>query len=142
VHAAEPLDRSGDQLLQFGDLAHVGIHPDRLVPQRPDLFLERLGRFGMSDIIDHDIGPLLGELQHDREADAAVSAGDDGGFAFQVHDPSPWLMRVDVPIDFQVRDCCASTTSPTGARALSNAITASVSATTAGPPKTASDLLP
>ena len=89
VDAAELLDGGGDQPLQVGDFAHVSLYPDRLVSQRADLFLQRLGRFGMRDVVDDDVGALLGELQHDGQTDAAVAAGDDGDFAFQVHDSSP-----------------------------------------------------
>ena len=70
------------ELLQVGDLAHVGLDADGLVAQRGDLLLQLLGRLGMRDVVDDDVGALLGQLQHDRHADAAVAAGDDGDFAF------------------------------------------------------------
>jgi hypothetical protein len=49
------------------------------------LFFQRLGRLGMRDVIDDDVGALLGQLQNDGHADAAVAAGDDGDFAFKTH---------------------------------------------------------
>ena len=59
--------------------------PIALSPSAHDLLLEGLGRLGMRDVVDDDVRPLPGELQHDRHADAAVAAGDDGDFSFETH---------------------------------------------------------
>ncbi len=58
---------------------------DGLIAKGEDLFLEVFGGFRMHDIVDDDVGSLLGEFEDDRETDAAVSAGDDGCFSFEVH---------------------------------------------------------
>src|SRR5437660_1544095 len=49
---------------------------------------------------DGDIGALLGQLERDRLADAAVAAGDDGHLAFEleVHGLSPFVGRLCRPI--------------------------------------------
>ena len=70
--------------LQVGDLADVGVDADGLVAERHDLLLELLGGLGVGDVVDDDVGALLGERQHDGLADAAVAAGDDGDLAFEV----------------------------------------------------------
>ena len=55
--------------------------PIDLVTERDDLLLEVLGRLLVGDVVDDDVGPGLGERQHDRLADAAVATGDDGYLA-------------------------------------------------------------
>ena len=44
---AELFDRRGDELLQVGHLADVGVDADRLVAERGDLLFEGLGRLGV-----------------------------------------------------------------------------------------------
>ena len=75
-----------DQPLEIGHLAHVGLDADRLVAERHDLLLELLGGVGVGDVVDDDVGALLGEGEHDALADAAVAAGDDCDLAGEVHD--------------------------------------------------------
>ena len=47
--------------------------------------LELLGRPRVHDVVDGDLRALLRQLQHDRLADAAVAAGDDGGLSREAH---------------------------------------------------------
>ena len=85
VEAAEVFHGGVYEALEVGNLADIGLHGDGLVTKREDLFLEVFGGFRMHDIVDDDVGSLLGEFEDDRETDAAVSAGDDGCFSFEVH---------------------------------------------------------
>ena len=59
--------------------------PIGLVAERGDLLLELLGGLRVGDVVDDDVGALLGEAEHDGLADAAVAAGDDGDLAVEVH---------------------------------------------------------
>ncbi len=77
------------RLLQVGDLADVGIDADGLVAQCDDLLFERFGGVGVRDVVDDDVGTLLGERERDRLADAAVASGDDGDLSFEVHVVAP-----------------------------------------------------
>ena len=79
------LDGRVDQPLQVGDLADVGVDADGLVTERDDLLLELLGGLRVGDVVDDDVGAVLGEREHDRLADAAVAAGDDGDLAGEAH---------------------------------------------------------
>ena len=69
--------------LQVGDLADVGVHTDGSIAQRGDMLFEFLGRIRVGDIVDRDVRALLGQLEHDSLADAAVAAGDDGDLPFK-----------------------------------------------------------
>ena len=52
-----------DQPLEVGDLAHVGLDADRLVAERGDLLLELLGGLRVRDVVDDDVGALLGRAR-------------------------------------------------------------------------------
>ena len=71
VEAAEFAHRRGDELLQVGKLAHVGLHADRLAAELVDLLLDRLGRFRMKQVIDDDTRALPREFENDRLTDPA-----------------------------------------------------------------------
>ena len=82
VQAPKPLHRRVDEGLQFGDLANIRLHTDGLTAQRRDLLLQRFGRLGMRNIVDDGTRALFRQFEDDRQADSAVSPGDDGYFAF------------------------------------------------------------
>ena len=91
VDPPEPPERAVDQLLQVGDLAHVGLDAERAVAERDDLALEILGGLvRVRDVVDDDVGALGRERERDRLADAAVAAGDDRDFSFETH--AVWLL--------------------------------------------------
>ena len=85
VEPAECFHGRGDQLSQVVDLADIGFDAHRLIAERRDLFHQRVGRFGMGDIVDDDVGALFRQLQDDRQSNAAVAASDDGDFSLQIH---------------------------------------------------------
>jgi hypothetical protein len=45
----------------------------------------RIGRFGMSHVVDDDVRALPCQFEDDGEADSAVASGDDGDLAFEIH---------------------------------------------------------
>ena len=75
------VDGGFDEPFEVGHLAHVGLDADRLVTERRHLLLEVFGGLLVGDVVDHDVGAGLGQRQHDRLADPAVAAGDDGDLA-------------------------------------------------------------
>jgi len=81
VEPAELVDCRGDELLEIGELAHVGLDADRTAAELADALLQRVGRFRMRHVVDDDAGLLPGEFQGDRLPDPAVAAGDDGNLA-------------------------------------------------------------
>jgi hypothetical protein len=81
VHPAELAHGPVDEHLQVGELAHIGFDADRLIAELADLLLERLGRLGMADIVNDDIGVQPREFENNRLADPAIATGDDGNFA-------------------------------------------------------------
>ena len=54
--------RGVDQRLQIVDPADVGLDADRLLAQRGDLALQRVGRLGMDDVVDDDVGARRGSI--------------------------------------------------------------------------------
>ena len=74
-----------DEALQVGDLADVGLDADDPVAERGDLPFELLLGLLVGHVVDDDGRAGLGEGEHDRLADAAVAAGDDGDLAGQCH---------------------------------------------------------
>src|SRR5215469_13160560 len=78
IHAAEPAHRRVDELLQVGELAHIGFDSGGLITEFGDLLLERLSRLGMNYIIDGDARTQPGQFQNNRLTDPAVPTGDDG----------------------------------------------------------------
>jgi hypothetical protein len=74
------LDCSVNQALQVIQFADVRLHADHACTQSGDLRFQRLGRFGMRDVVDNDTCALPGELEHNGFADTAIAAGDDGNF--------------------------------------------------------------
>jgi hypothetical protein len=85
VEAAEAGDGRGDEALEVGHLADVGVDADDLVAERGDLLLEGLRGLRVGDVVDGEAGALAGQLEHDGEADAAISTGDDGDLSFDTH---------------------------------------------------------
>ena len=71
--------------MQFAHLTDIRLHADRAITQITHLLFERFRGLGMRDVIDDDVRPLLGQLQNDGHADAAIAAGDDGDLAFKTH---------------------------------------------------------
>src|SRR5258706_77934 len=66
-------------------LAESARAPERLMAELAVLALEPRGRFGRRHVGDADVGALRGELQQDRLADPAVTAGNDGNLVLQRH---------------------------------------------------------
>src|SRR5262249_30713125 len=85
VEPAELVDCRGDELLEIGELAHVGLDADRTAAELADARLQRPGRFRMRHVVDDDAGLLPCEFQGDRLPDPAVAAGDDGNLVLQRH---------------------------------------------------------
>ena len=81
VEPAEGVDGGLDEPFEVLHLADVGLDADRLVAQRGDLLLQLLRGLLVGDVVDDDVGAVLGEGEHDGLADAAVAAGDDGDLA-------------------------------------------------------------
>jgi hypothetical protein len=81
IHRAEPAHRRVDELLQVGELAHIGFDSGGLITEFGDLLLKRLGRLGMNYIIDDDARSQPGQFQNNRLTDPAVPTGDDGSLA-------------------------------------------------------------
>ena len=79
------LDRAVDQAFEVGDLADVNLDADGRVTKRYDLSFEGLRRLRMHDVIDDEIRALLGQLQDDGPADAAITAGDDCDLPSEAH---------------------------------------------------------
>src|ERR1700733_10831137 len=74
------IDRSGHQTLQVSQFADVRLNPDNAFSQTSDLRFEGVGRLGMRDVVDNNACSLYGELGHNRFADTAIAASDDGNF--------------------------------------------------------------
>ena len=87
VEAAHFLHRLVDEHLQVGDLAHVGLDPDGLVPEGGDLPLQFLGGLLVGHVVDHDVGPGAGQGEHDGLADPGIATGHDGDLSFERHRP-------------------------------------------------------
>ena len=86
-HDVEPTevgDRRVDHALEVLDLGDVRLDPDRRLSQAGDLALQLLLRLLVGDVVDDDLGPLLGQRQHHRRADPGVATGDDGDLALQL----------------------------------------------------------
>ena len=84
VHAPEFLHGGGEQIPQFSATwltsAFTLMTPS---PKARTFFSRASVASGWATVINDDAGALPGQLQHDRLTDAAVAAGDDGGFAFK-----------------------------------------------------------
>jgi len=88
-HDVQPTElayRRIDELLQVRELAYIRIDANGPIAEPTDLPLERLGRLRMDHVVDDDARLLPGEFKHDRLADPAVAAGDDGNLVLQRHD--------------------------------------------------------
>ena len=113
VEAAVRRVRRVDHPLQVLDLGDVGLDPDRLLAQPGDLTLELLLRLLVGDEVDDDVGPLPGEGQDHRLADAGVATGHDCDLAGQL------LSHVEPTVLAP-----ATALSPDGGRTLSSRSTA------------------
>jgi hypothetical protein len=75
-------NRCVDQLLQFTDIADVGVNTNGAFSQSRYLLFHCVCCLGMRDIINHHAGALLGEFQHNGLADTAIATGDDCKLCF------------------------------------------------------------
>jgi hypothetical protein len=72
--------------LQLGNFAHIRLYAEGPIAEGGDLLLQSSGGIEMSDIVNDDVRALFGQLQHDRQANPAVTSGDDCDFIFRTHD--------------------------------------------------------
>ena len=79
VDLAEAGDGRGDELVDGGEVGHVGLHGEGAVG--PDLGDQGGGRGGVGVVVDDDRGAVSGEAEGDGFADAVGGAGDEGDFA-------------------------------------------------------------
>src|SRR5690606_40108511 len=86
VEPAERLDRAGDCVPAERLVAYVAGEGDAAAARFLDQCLGRCRIIVLVQIEDGDVGPLLGEADRDRTADAAVAPGDQRGHAVELAD--------------------------------------------------------
>ena len=97
IELTEFADGGSDQFLEIPDLAHIGVHADAFVAKARDFPLQLLRRFGVSHIVDDDIGAVPGQLKHDGLTDARIAAGHYCDFVLQRHRAPPFSRRCHTP---------------------------------------------
>src|SRR5690606_13062279 len=90
VDGTELLPHAVDHGLDVGPARDVALHGDRPAAAAPDVGSGFLGLRGLADVVDGDVGALLGEDLGDAAADAAAAAGDERNLVLESHgDASP-----------------------------------------------------
>ena len=90
VEATEGLDRLLDHGLGFVEVSDVGAIDDGFATHALDLFDDLFGRAligagaigGTAQVVDDDLGSVLGQHERMLTADASTGSGDDGDAAF------------------------------------------------------------
>ena len=80
VHLAKGVGGELHHGFNFRGLAHVGTVVSHLHAQGGDF---GLWAGVVTEAVEHDVGPLLGQGFGNAQADSACGAGDEGGFTFE-----------------------------------------------------------
>src|SRR5256886_16041721 len=85
VEAPELLQNFLGHPERVGEVAHVGLREHRAPPHLADLLGHILRRRLARDVVDGDVGALVGERQGDSAADPTGTPGDECGATLKLH---------------------------------------------------------